>query len=119
MCSTWRCLLKSSESLIFIVTTFVNESNVGRAESEGKPLNEKLEIVKSKLMCKDPAKVLLDVISNNSQKSIVPIYSDIIRDGREMIEGLMPSDKVIDCLLNLATDKNILARLFVGFQAWI
>jgi phosphatidylinositol kinase/protein kinase (PI-3 family) len=134
MCIAWRCLLLSSESIIFIINTFVNERSMNWAKSrkttgmitddplENPPNWQPLQIIKNKLKCKNPKSILLDVIKSNPQKEIVPVYCDIIRNcqGIGFDENkTLKNNEVIDCILELATDKNILARIYVGLSAWI
>lgn len=79
-----------------------------------------MQIIKRKLLCENPTNILLDTLESNPTKEIVPIYCDIVKNGRQIMDSTpLSQEQVIDCLLDLATDKNILARLYVGLLSWI
>ncbi|XP_021944654.2 DNA-dependent protein kinase catalytic subunit isoform X3 [Folsomia candida] len=131
MCIVWRCLLQGSDTILFIINTLVNEHNIKwtGVRKEKLPFESVLEkqlvewlpmqTIKRKLLCENPTNILLKTLENNPWKDITPVYCDIVKNSRADDEGVFTHEQVIDCLLDLATDKNILARLYVGLLSWI
>jgi len=78
--------------------------------------------IRDKLRCRNPIHILTDLLKCNPWKEVVPVYCEIVQDSRRSVaqkESTFTPEEVIDCLLDLATDANILGRMFAGMQSWI
>jgi phosphatidylinositol kinase/protein kinase (PI-3 family) len=133
MVHTWRCLLNSSELIISIIDIFVNEQSVNwlkqrkdqgergpsasARNAEWMPMN----IIKKKLRCHNPIRILLEELRANQQTNLPEIYCSLIENGnREKIKPEKVSEeRVVELLIDLATDKNLLCRIFYGWAPWV
>jgi hypothetical protein len=132
-----RCLLEFQNAILFIINTFVNEHNIKWTRRKRgasydilnvdydaeKPKDwMPLQTIKRKLRCEKPVSILLKTLESNPRNDIVPIYSDLIKNGREISADdntTVSHEQVIDGLLDLATDKKILSTVWMGWLGWI
>ncbi|XP_078482635.1 DNA-dependent protein kinase catalytic subunit [Ciona intestinalis] len=85
----------------------------------------KMAITKKKLEGENPASITCDELNHNStitkfKKSYCCIASGNTKNTRFLLpkSGLSVSEQT-DCLLDLATDPNVLGRMWAGWKSWI
>lgn len=78
------------------------------------------EIMKRKLKSHNPTQILLEELKMNNHRNVPAVYSTIAAESRmHMEKDIVTSEEYIDILLNLATDENILCRVFAGWNPWV
>ncbi|ODN03733.1 DNA-dependent protein kinase catalytic subunit [Orchesella cincta] len=130
---TWKCLKDSSETLLTVADVFIQEPSMdwlkirqrpssNQEEDVQTPSNETwapIEIMARKLRGHNPTHLLLEELKVQP-KEIVAAYSKIAQDGRIHVEKDEVSiEEYVDVLLDLATDKNVLSRLYSGWNSWV
>ncbi|CAL8086577.1 unnamed protein product [Orchesella dallaii] len=132
---TWKCLKDASETILTVADVFIQEPSMdwlkirqrpssNQDQNEQSPTTSKetwapMEIMNRKLLGHNPTHLLLEELKVQP-KDITAIYSKIVQDGRMYLEKDEVSvEEYVDILLDLATDKNILSRLYSGWNPWV
>lgn len=100
-----------------------HEMTQDRLENESESianLDFPFEILKRKLRCHNPTDLLVKELKMHSRKDVPAVYCKIAEDGRIFREkDVATTEEYVDILLDLATDKNVLSRIFCGWNSWV
>lgn len=80
-----------------------------------------IKTLKRKLSGENPVKIIVQDLQLLQHPALRQIYTTIIKDGRGPL-GLveyLEDEKYVDMLISIATDKNILSRMYSGWAPWV
>lgn len=135
MIHTLLALRKQSFSLLSTMNIFIKEPSLewmefSLNENENKTgfkwnPEKKLEHCKRKLNGASSVEIMLEELSDKTgmEQKIIDIYKEYVKGDVKSIrakhQGNLSVEDQVSCLLEHATDSNLLCRLYVGFEAWI
>uniref|UniRef100_H2ZQ35 non-specific serine/threonine protein kinase n=1 Tax=Ciona savignyi TaxID=51511 RepID=H2ZQ35_CIOSA len=85
----------------------------------------KMKIVERKLKGENPSSIICDELNHNSSiQRFKQYYCSIATGDSKNLRSQVPTtglsvSQQIDCLLDLATDPNVLGRMWVGWKPWL
>lgn len=100
----------------------------GASSSEEEHVHLKVETAQYKLNLWNPADITISELrsSVHANKAYTPALEAIVRGDpsrniRARVDGTICAtvQEQVDCLLDQATDPNLLGRIFVGWQPWV
>lgn len=78
------------------------------------------EIMKKKLSNHNPAHLIVEELKMYGKEDWFSTYAAIVQDERKLKEEkTLSTEDYIDVLLDMATDKNILSRMYAGWNSWV
>lgn len=138
MIHSLKAFRNEKDILLSAMDVFVNEPTLGWLEtaqnkneeniiiSDDFIPREKLENAKSKFDGCNPIKIILyELNKRNDNKEVCDALTDIVKGNHQFnIRKRLPDDGLTEenqvlCLLDLATDENILGRSYWGYEPWI
>lgn len=91
-----------------------------QSDLESKPEFLPFEIMKRKLKNHNPAQLVVAELKMHTRLDVPKRYCPLVSNSRIHYEKeIVSSEEYVDVLLDLATDKNVLSRLFVGWNSWV
>ena len=118
-------LQENEDILMAALSVFIQDPSMDwikdskRANNKMLP-QERIKIVKEKLNCTDPTKILVKLLRGYyKHERLIPQLENLVSDHMiQQTKSAVNSEDVVRCLINLASDGAILARSYTGYRPY-
>lgn len=129
MIEALNALKRNSDNLLATMDIFIREPSLEwqKYESCYKIVHgeSKIDQARQKLKGINPVEIVVkDLKVNVNLEKVVDAYVELARgsDGcvrRSMAKDKLTTEEQVKCLIDLATDRNVLGKMYQGFRPWI
>lgn len=136
MIHTMRCLRSHSKAILTCLEMFVNEptmdwqqqsKNIGNSMGTEWNPEARIKFVERKLNGDNPLKIIKDELLVSVIAAIPDIlhrYENLVEGDVESLRRKLPEENLnvedqVSCLIEMATDKALLAMMYLGWDPWV
>lgn len=127
--STLHALKRNSKSLLATMNIFIKDPSLEwknyAADYEAVHGESKIMQAKEKLKGVNPVVVLVKDLEANKlvRQKYLNVYVNLakgtINNVRKKTDEYLSVEEQVQCLIDLATDRNILGRMYIGYRPWV